>query len=424
MTSSSLVRTKRFWELTTQYCSKERSVLLVDESLFAVHKGQALTMDDNFLVLENASAIEIVITKGTIKKIFKECQPFFKRYLENGQIIDNEQAMKDLFYVTIGYLLITNENNTILNIHEDIIFDLIETQLSKLIIIPGEDTRIEDKNSFLIKEVLFLQSLLTSNIPKINKSSSLWYLFKKLQLITLDRRLLILDSPSYEFIFFQSALTSAKRHTNNYYSWQFVKGLINTSKVLTGCKFILSSTDTIEAYAKSHLNESAAWDCFIDLITLNMDALRLTLYENGKYSTRIKYELSDERLAVVVPPLTKYLLELNRWLWDNTIAQLVPYENFKKLMLYAYYKWNEKELVRSLVESLSVHVHIFEELHLKKRGLGGIIVQNGWYSINNENVLDLVENEDMIFQQKFKAYLNWLRLEVFFRKVMKIKLYA
>lgn len=88
--------------------------------------------------------------------------------------------------MTVGFLLTTPENKTVYNVHEDLLKRYFQD--NSVLVIPD----------LLVKEVRLIQRLCSSN-NRINKSSSLWILYRKLFVLSLDANTLVL--PDILFVF-------------------------------------------------------------------------------------------------------------------------------------------------------------------------------------------------------------------------------
>ncbi|CUM67178.1 uncharacterized protein PRCAT00004871001 [Priceomyces carsonii] len=196
--------------------------------------------------------LEIGLTKKTYLSIFKEAHTHWhelntldiKDYLERA----SEKEVWELYLMTLGYLISTNENHTIFNIHELVVMKLYYRK----------------GRSFLLDEFNIMTSFASSRLKKINKSSSLWFWIKKLTLllvfsqsgtdeesVTLYRKLI------------DRTLKSASLHFANYYAFNFFRWLHQLNCVL-GYKSI-NQYMLEELLLKCHqsLKDVSVWDTLL-----------------------------------------------------------------------------------------------------------------------------------------------------------------
>ncbi|CAG61838.2 unnamed protein product [Nakaseomyces glabratus] len=156
----------------------------------------------------------------------------------------------DTYLATVGLLLTTPENKTIINLHYKCLLELC-----------ADDTKA------LQREVVYLQRLLSCTNNRINKSSSLWLLYKKLY---------IQFNKTITFNVNTTLIKSAENHFSNYYAWNFARWYyINTtieerSSLLTRTRY----------FCNTHFKDSAAWSAFMFMLLPIDDSHEKFLAEN------------------------------------------------------------------------------------------------------------------------------------------------
>lgn len=114
--------------------------------------------DPIFSSVENG-VTEIGISKKSYLAMFKQSHTYWHQRPESVSDLE-------LYYFTFGYLLTTNENHTIIKLHQELFHRLLASG----------DISLQDEFRLII-------SLLTSRLKRINKSSSLWLWMKKLSIM-------------------------------------------------------------------------------------------------------------------------------------------------------------------------------------------------------------------------------------------------
>ncbi|CDR39651.1 CYFA0S03e05754g1_1 [Cyberlindnera fabianii] len=350
-----------------------------------------------FVYNNDDETLEIVMFKSTFKEIFNECHPKLDKFLQEGQVVRDEQHLAELYLVTIGMMLTTNENHSVISIHDDIVMKMLSCSPHKNFC----TDIILEPSSFLLRELFLLQTLLNSNIAKINKSSSLWCLLRKL-FIYVDSTRSFNKIPSKFFLY--TPLASAKMHPSNYYAWNFLTFTINVSKLKATCNFFIECTKDVEKFCKQNLTDSSAWSCYTNIIEMNPAALRMTCEEYNKYSSGEKLEFVHQRVAVGMPSPREKLMDMSKWLWDSKCVSDIPYHAFGRLLIYIVRQWQDRFLVRQIMEQVVVHCSVMEEVWFRKKGLE-VVVKHGYFTTKS---VDL--DKDAVLKEQIQTYANWKRL--------------
>ncbi|SMN17737.1 similar to Saccharomyces cerevisiae YKR004C ECM9 Non-essential protein of unknown function [Maudiozyma saulgeensis] len=182
--------------------------------------------------------VELVCFKSTFLKVFAEAHNNFNKYVSHS--IESPIDW-DVYYMTIGYLMTTPENKTILNLHEDCVLKLL--------------SQSPDRMDFLTKELLVTQSLLTSTRNSLNKSSSMWYWYRKLYILfgqhtaVSDETLLMKWIPTFK--------NSAELHKCNYYCWNTVRWFFD---IVPSLKVKTDLFEMTKEFCFKHVSDCSSWD--------------------------------------------------------------------------------------------------------------------------------------------------------------------
>ncbi|CCH46792.1 hypothetical protein BN7_6391 [Wickerhamomyces ciferrii] len=297
-----------------------------------------------------------------------------------------EDKLVELYYMTIGILLVTNENHTSINIHNEIVSYILKRSSSE----PFHDL-ILDSNKFLDKEISIVEILLNSNNNKLNKSSSLWYLYKRLFILKYKASQ---EDHGYISNFIKVVLKSCELHPTNYYAWNFMRWLYKFLKFYN-IKIKLDLINIIEGFCFKNNNDFASWSCYIDILTFQWDDLEFFKFEIQKFGLILPSNKPQESNHIDL--LQRKLEKLINWINQNEIISNVSYESLRKI-----FKILESSNISIHLNELNFQIEGFNE-YLSQRGIK-FSLKNGWYELN-ENL-----DNDLILSQKIKRHINWIRL--------------
>ncbi|EGW31221.1 uncharacterized protein SPAPADRAFT_67303 [Spathaspora passalidarum NRRL Y-27907] len=160
--------------------------------------------DGKIITHEDENVLEIGIPKRTYLSMFKQAHDTWQDM--SGMNID------DIYYMTLGYLITTNEHHTILKLHRKVTFQLIQ----------------ERGWSVLAQELQYITSILTCRMSRINKSSSLWHWLKMLTVLSVY---INKSTSTYELVI-DRAIKSCELHFANYYGCNFLRWVIQINRVI------------------------------------------------------------------------------------------------------------------------------------------------------------------------------------------------
>lgn len=165
-----------------------------------------------FFIDKNESQAELVCFKSTFVKIFKGVHKEFTELVTSSTDLDNCCKIDDMeiYYMTVGLFLTTTENKTVFNLHQSILIKIIRNFKVR----GGNEKELY---RFLEKELRMVQRLLTSTNNKLNKSSSMWLLYKKLYILILEL------FPENKLDYLDACFKAARLHPANYYCWNTIR---------------------------------------------------------------------------------------------------------------------------------------------------------------------------------------------------------
>lgn len=374
-----LTLTREFLRICCDGRYKSRKVLVVSD--LPEHNTP-------FISSAESSILEIVVFKSSSVKVFQECHAIFDAFLHNGQKITSEQHMATVLFATIGLMLTTNENHTAISVHNEILWTAVFCDKFKAL-----DPWLE-KVHVLQNELMVLQAVLTSNVNRLNKSSSLWQLLKRLYIHTLDQDV---DIPREFFI--DTVLSAAKVHRSNYYAWNFLRFVIELEKIRSGC--ILGLMELVLKWAKMNREDASAWACYTECVQVSGSGLQLVCDEYNLLARRKKLNYSYGVILARALSINEHILSLNQWLWKTKCTAEVPYKALARLLRYGVHM--NKTLVAQVMEQAVVHCSLMEEVWLRQRGVQ-VIVERGFFTAD----VDL--DKDLELRDEISSYFQWKRL--------------
>ncbi|QLG72670.1 hypothetical protein HG535_0D03780 [Zygotorulaspora mrakii] len=237
--------------------------------------------------------IEIVCFKKTYISIFEECHNYFftngyknSKCKRNGltmfQQITNEepplyQAPLDMntYVATIGLLLTTPENKTAINLY-------LDSVLYKLNDFSGLTNY---KAAILQEEATLVGRLLTSSNNKLNKSSSLWCLYRKLYLLLRDAA----GTIDYITIF----VCSASRHFSNYYCWETVRWFYDVVPTELAKMELFSAT---KIFCLQNTRDSSSWSALAYMICQKKAKIDFNWHDSIRLQNSLKCGLNFRQI--------------------------------------------------------------------------------------------------------------------------------
>ncbi|KAG0658277.1 hypothetical protein C6P45_002213 [Maudiozyma exigua] len=184
------------------------------------------------------NTVELICFKSSLLTLFSEGHSYLNEIILREKEFTNSW---DVYYMTLGFMLSTPENKMILAMHEDCLLILISE---------SADTR-----QILEKELLLVQALLTSTRNSINKSSSMWYLYRKIYLLMEQNNV---ESVQISLKYLISTFrNSAGLHVSNYYCWNTLRWFFD---VIPSQQIKQAIFEMTKSFCLRHISDCSSWD--------------------------------------------------------------------------------------------------------------------------------------------------------------------
>lgn len=336
----------------------------------------------------NDDTVELVCFKSTILKLFMEAHNYLDEHIRKGSRPTN---IWDTYYMTLGYMLTTPENKMILDIHEDCLLTLISQSI--------------DTNEILEKELFFVQTLLTSTRNSLNKSSSMWYLYRKLYIL-MDQKNVINEELLLKY-WISTFRNSAELHVSNYYCWNTLRWFFD---VIPSCDAKQAIFEMTKSFCLKHLSDCSSWDAlgYIACQTKNKNCYNTENYQ----FLRMRYDNyqpnydeskghSNDRITLMIKPqplideITNFIDSLHIKDWTIFLCLL---------RIVITYNLHDSDFIQMWKND----INSFENIH------GQVKLKNGSPSVPEREKDNLsVSNGFLHFGWK-KVFLNKLKRKIAF----------
>ncbi|ODV81490.1 uncharacterized protein CANTADRAFT_110209 [Suhomyces tanzawaensis NRRL Y-17324] len=224
--------------------------------------------------------LEIGLTKKTYLALFKQCHLYWHSK-------DSRSPTLDTYLMTLGYMVTTNENTTIIALHDTVTAQLYQEH--------GEE--------FLLREIDIISTYLSSRLKKINKSSSLWSLMKRYTVLIAEKYPDVLKTVVLR------AWQSCQVHFANYYAanylkWCFQVGILHREAL-----------ETLQQLCHKNLRDVSLWNLQYEAL-LSVGGLR------SQYSINEHNRLAKDSKYWSVQPRTPILaIDDPEWVRSEIIRQ-------------------------------------------------------------------------------------------------------
>lgn len=228
-----------------------------------------------FITYEADDVLEVGLTKQTYLGLFKECHTYWHKHVAGKveELVSNadEQKLWDLYFVTLGYLITTNENHTVIYLHEIVTFEIYKKYDKEII----------------HKDFEIITAYISSRLKRINKSSSLWFWIQKLTILVIyDPWIKGADTTKYYQKLLDRMFKSCQLHFANYYAANFMKWLANINYVLG--KNDMGLLEHLTEKCHEHLTDVSLWTSLASILQ------RGSLHDVLKYNVEMYQEISDQ----------------------------------------------------------------------------------------------------------------------------------
>ena len=233
-------------------------------SEFEILGGHHILDDDNALFLQDGNAI--ALTKlGLVQAFIIARRLLFDH--PNAELHEDTKVVQD---ATAMMLLMDPEHLTAANTRKRI----LQTSLG---------VRLTGRESLLLTEKHFIDSLLTSRLHRHTKSPTLWS----------HRQWLITQFQRYAFSvdtvddFKRVILVSGARHPRNYYAWTHARFLVSQLEDVPDVLDVL--VNSTKDWCFSHHDDISGWMFLSDLLSMHMRRVPEVVAETLKFTKSFQW---------------------------------------------------------------------------------------------------------------------------------------
>lgn len=205
---------------------------------------------------------EIIVSKLSLYKQFKTSHGYLQQRLRSHE---EGSELESNYYNLLVYLLTTNENHTVLKLHEGDFWNIYN------------NINTAERTQWLRQEFRFILGILNSRSSKLNKSSSLWFWMKKLCIANIFNNKTSSVSVDDDFhMLIECMALSCKLHFANYYCHGFIKWVAVVTLAMRSSMIDTNAADaslmniyqSIKQLAMAHLQDVSLWTTLGLLIRL------------------------------------------------------------------------------------------------------------------------------------------------------------
>lgn len=205
-----------------------------------------------FITYESDDLLEIGLSKQTYLGVFKECHTYWHSIvgrLEEMVANSSQHQLWDLYIMTLGYLITTNENHSIITLHEAVTFEIYRKY----------------DQGILHQDFEIFTVYLSSRLKRINKSSSLWFWMQKLSILVIyDPWSQGVNTNEYYEKLLDRLFKSCLHHFANYYANNFMKWVGNVNYILH--KDDMGLVERLVESCRQHLTDVSLWTSLASLL--------------------------------------------------------------------------------------------------------------------------------------------------------------
>ncbi|KAG2736208.1 hypothetical protein G9P44_000298 [Scheffersomyces stipitis] len=218
-----------------------------------------------FLSHSEGDTLEIAFTKKSLLRLFKSSHSYWHEQVLSKDMDFEELArtaenslLWDLYYMTLGYLITTNENHTLIRLHEVVVYELYS----------------REGDIFIEKEFEIITTFLSSRFKRINKSSSLWFWTKKLTIILILQRFVEgKDVRAFHECLVDRTFKSCQFHFANYYACNFLRWYLAMLAIVEDTERVRSIEDQVLTSCHQNFRDVSLWGLLETLITRGSKSL-------------------------------------------------------------------------------------------------------------------------------------------------------
>lgn len=244
-----------------------------------------------------------------------------KRAFPNRSVLLTFQpaaANEERYYLaTTVLLLITPEDHSNIRRHEELLLNRLKDKNCS-----GLWRRDEIAGAFVRRELQFVTSCLTSSLARVNKSPSLWLLYRKLYIIT--NSLFPTIEANYEMCFSKSA----EAHSSNYYSWHTLRWMFDVGSKQLKARL----AEATETFCFKHPKDSSAWWSLAHVLVSSFDTQKNSIAQQNMLTAN--YSL---------PPLSELIFGCaSSTEIESKVKKIVEYIDYAEVSEYPPFQCLEK----------------------------------------------------------------------------------
>jgi len=295
------------------------------------------------LAVEIGDNLEIGLTKQVYLKLFKQVHQQWHQF-DPLQWENNKSAWWDYYYMTLGYLITTNENHTIITLHELLLHKLCH----------------EHGNWVLDNEIELISVFVSSRLKRVNKSSSLWLLMRKLSILAILHR----SNEDIQQKFLDRVFMSCQFHFANYYANTFLKWYTGISVVLGQEDYI---GERLKTACHQNLKDCSLWSTLAVWIYPDpylqhyIDQYNQLAGQLGQSLLALSYV---KNTSICPGPKLNEIKTQLQWLVRVNCRYMYPYTALLNVVRQSHS--DTKQFVEILNEKLTETYRFFTETELKE----------------------------------------------------------
>ncbi|GMM34224.1 Ecm9 protein [Saccharomycopsis crataegensis] len=239
------------------------------------------------LTFQENGVLEIIMTKKFFYGLFKECHDQFNQYLHQEQErhdlgLLTTDKLQELYYVTSGLLLTTPSSTTAVSLHWDVVLQTYKNH--------HQGASLGEFWEFLTLEISFVETLLTAKLSRVNKSSVVWLLYKKLlalHCITLTNYDNSIDNHGFNFTnammkkILSVVIRSGETHPRNYYAWNFLRSVIHLVHSHRDNISMMDIYNKLYGFCRANPSDNSCWWVLLELLLPDQSSGEFSIKEWG-----------------------------------------------------------------------------------------------------------------------------------------------
>ncbi|CUS20601.1 LAQU0S01e10330g1_1 [Lachancea quebecensis] len=302
--------------LTADYEDEEARLVILPDHFHEKRPADIVCVNDG-------NGIEIICFKTLYFQIFSEARG----------VLSELQIDRGCYLATTVLLLITPEDHSNIRRHEELFLSRLKDSNCD-----GRWKRDKVTEAFVRREIKFVTLCLTSSLARVNKSPSLWLLYRKLYVIT--------DSlfPTIEVNHAMCFSKSAEAHFSNYYSWHTLRWMFDIGPK----ELKMHLSEATEAFCFRNPKDSSAWWSLSHVLVPSSDAQKHSAAQRNMLRTRYSFPSSSELIPRCASPIEveSKVRNIVKYIDYAEICEYPPFRCLEKLFQVLHQNCQEKYLER------------------------------------------------------------------------------